>query len=431
MARNLQKGIREYGRAWLRHEAEQFARDYLDGGAEPGRAGRDGSGVPGRGVLGVDSLARAIDWRPAPGGYLHAQDSPGLKANLGRFFGRVKQFVREVIVAGVMGLLGPAPLTAEELEAAEADAVRQEQYFDKLLDEVRIDPPAPRVPAEPLRPGEIQVIKPPAMTPKQFVARVERYADSAWQSAQRINRKAAVSQGIAKRERRVLGHPKFSHCTDCPPLAEMGWQPVGTLPDIGDTECGPLCLCHFSYQDDKGNEFFHGNKGPIPAPAGPATMEPDDDGVYPVAEPPDKSLIVPVAGPPKGSLKAQAQAQAGVKFVPNHVAQSNPGEYATVVVDVAKADAAFAADENHVGPGGSGAAIGGRYEGFQKFLADSRETGRKIEQPRAGLTVDGELTILDGRHRWAVFRDEGQTLLPISVPKSDAAKIRKEYGPPR
>ena len=252
-ARTLLEAIRQYGRAWLRHEAEAF--------------------------MAGQKQARGIRWDDTGNGFLHATDT-GFIANAGRFFKRVKQFVRETIVAGVMSLLGPAPLTGEELNAAELEAQKQEQFFERL---------------------EQEVISPnPTMTPAQFVARVERYADSSWQSSQRINRSAAIGQGIAKRERRVLGNPKTSHCEDCPPLAEMGWQPVGTLPDIGDTECGPLCLCHFEYEDAAGKTFFQGKKGIIPSPTPPVQIEPEDDGIYPVAEPPGGlGYDVPIAGPPK------------------------------------------------------------------------------------------------------------------------------------
>lgn len=239
--------IREYGRAWLRHEAEQF-------------------------MASVAPVARGIRW-DAEGEFLHATET-GFAPAARRFFGRAKAFVRETIVAGVMSLLGPAPLTGEELDAAEKEAQRQDQYFDKF----EYDLAGPE----------------PTMSPKQFAARVEKYADSGWQSAQRINRTAAIGQGTHKMERRVLGDPKTSHCEDCPPLAEQGWQPLGTLPQIGDTECGPLCLCHFEYSD---GGSFATMKGRVPL-GGDVSTEDDDGGVYPVAEPPGVKLGVPIAGPP-------------------------------------------------------------------------------------------------------------------------------------
>lgn len=252
-ARMLLDQVRQYARAWLRHEAEAFLAPHVPTG-------------------------RGIRWEEAPGGFLHAVDT-GFVAGARRFFARAKQFVRESILAATMSLLGPAPLTGEELDAAEREAVRQEQWFDRFRDEA-------------LTPG-------PAMTPAQFVARAEKYGDSAWQAAQRVNHDTATKRGVAIMARRVLGHPKTEHCSDCPPLAAKGWQPIGTLPRIGDTECGPLCLCHFEFLDKDGNRFLQGKAGPAAAPD-TIDVEPDDGGVYPVAEPPGGLKVpVPIAGPPR------------------------------------------------------------------------------------------------------------------------------------
>lgn len=128
-------------------------------------------------------------------------------------------------------------------------------------------------------------------------------------------------------------------------------------------------------------------------------------------------------------LLAEAEDQAGVPFTANHIAQGSP-EYTTVVLDVAKVDRDLRRESTYVGPAASGAAIGGRYEEFQRFLARARQTGQAIEQPRAGIsTEDGRITLSDGRHRFAVFRDEGQRLLPLSVRVGEASKLRKLYGP--
>lgn len=48
-------------------------------------------------------------------------------------------------------------------------------------------------------------------------------------------------------EIRVLGRPE-KHCSDCPEYAKRGWQPLGTLPRIGDSECRNYCWCHFEYR---------------------------------------------------------------------------------------------------------------------------------------------------------------------------------------
>lgn len=206
--------IRDYGRAWLRHEARVFARHYL----EP--------------------VNRAI-----------ASD---LAAHFGRFFRRAKGFVRELVVAGSMALSGPAPLTGEDLAGADREAQRQERFFDKFHEEVIQHPP---LPFDATKTTEITV-SPAPMTPNQFVARVEQYGSSTWGSSQEVARARIAREREAVEERRILGIA--DHCHDCPPLAEMGWRPIGSLPPIGQTECGPHCHCLFKFRDVDGNEFYAG-----------------------------------------------------------------------------------------------------------------------------------------------------------------------------
>lgn len=47
-------------------------------------------------------------------------------------------------------------------------------------------------------------------------------------------------------ERRVL-HPA-EHCPDCVAAANRGWQPIGTLPKIGESECRHNCKCTFEFR---------------------------------------------------------------------------------------------------------------------------------------------------------------------------------------
>ena len=135
------------------------------------------------------------------------------------------------------------------------------------------------------------------------------------------------------------------------------------------------------------------------------------------------------APPRQPTAKAIAEKSLGVRFVHPPVARGNPG-YTTVVVDVAKVNADLALSPGqYVGPGGTGAAIGGRYKEFQRFLARAREKGIAIEQPRMYLAADtGLIDIGDGRHRFTVFRDLGATWLPVTVRKSEATEIRRRYG---
>lgn len=300
--------VRNYGRAWLRHEAEMFVRHYLSGDVHADGARSARGGVADRdfaerlqqagGVQRSDEDVR----RPHGRGTLAVSRAlgKGIASHFSRFFGRAKQFVRELIVAGMAALTGPAPLTGEELEGAEKEAVRQDRFFDEFYDELKFwGKPAPKpLPPQPGILVPAPVVKPP-MTPPQFVARVESYADSVHHAAQNANRATAIRQGVFKVERLIMGVPKTEHCDECPADAAKGWVPIGTLKPIGARQCENHCLCHYQYATAPGaRPHIQGNKGTLPAPAG-VTLEPDDDGVYPVAEPPGQTIKAPTAGPPK------------------------------------------------------------------------------------------------------------------------------------
>jgi hypothetical protein len=138
----------------------------------------------------------------------------------------------------------------------------------------------------------------------------------------------------------------------------------------------------------------------------------------------------PPAPPAPAYSRAGVEADLGVKFKPNPVAQSNPA-YTTVVVDVEKVHADLLKDlKSYVGPGGIGnSAIKGRYADFAEFLKKAKRKGIAIEQPRAFLDVEGLINLGDGRHRFAYFRDQGAQWIPVSVPKVDARKLKEKYGP--
>lgn len=289
----LLEEVRLYGRAWLRHEAEEFVRYHLD-------SGRKTASQSERSSEALAGVSRAT-WVEGPGGYLIEQDA-GVKHALGRFFRRAKNFVRELILSATMALSGPTPLTGEELAGADREAQKQEQYFDKFHEEVMVKPPRPR-PEEPETPADLTsqviIVEPPPMTLGQFVARAESYADSAWQGAQRINRGMASKNPYLKFERLVLGDPKTAHCSECPPDAERKWLPIGTLRPIGSRECRQNCLCHFRYCEEIGEtEYLKGNAGPLRAPSEVSVLE-DEGSVEMIAEPPGGLMIeVPIAGAP-------------------------------------------------------------------------------------------------------------------------------------
>lgn len=255
----LLEEVRQYGRAWLRHEASEFIKPFAA-----------------RSEI-QQGVRRATSWLAGPASFGSPQNS-GFRHSLGRFFRRSKNFVRELILSATLATSGPAPLTGNELAGADQEAQKQEEFFDRFHQDVLTDDPP---------------------TPAEFVARAEKYADSAWQGEQRTNREEAIRQGRFRLERRVLGDPKTEHCTDCPPLAAVGWQPIGTLPFIGDSACGPLCLCHFRYAEGRNQpEYFQGKAGPLRAPSEVSIL--DDTGeVEMIAEPPGGlGGVQIIAGPP-------------------------------------------------------------------------------------------------------------------------------------
>ncbi len=201
-----------------------------------------------------------------------------------------------------MSLSGQDPLGADEIAQLDRQAQVQAEYLDGFRKEIETNPPPEIAAPRPAPfPSDVYIIgQPKPSSPAQIGARAELYGNAAWQSGQRLIRLRAhravkeaydpddpdaidlvaeppgviLPYPIAgpphrklppfKFERRVLGHPKTHHCHDCPPLAEMGWVPIGTLPDIGDSECGGLCLCHFEYTDNPG---AGGKAHPVPGKA--------------------------------------------------------------------------------------------------------------------------------------------------------------------
>lgn len=208
--------VREYARARLRAEAEAFAREHL--------------GYEGRAI--GDALA----------------------GQFRRFFGRVRGFVREAIVAGALALSGPGGLDADDLAAAEAAARVQDGFLAKFEGEMLAQPPTPIDPAKateqvvgPDGTATEILVTPPGTTPGEFVARAESYGASVYASAQNVGRAKVGRRGAFDEERRVhLGHDQA--CPICEEATARGWQPIGTLPEIGDSYCLNNCHCFFEYR---------------------------------------------------------------------------------------------------------------------------------------------------------------------------------------
>lgn len=92
-----------------------------------------------------------------------------------------------------------------------------------------------------------------------------------------------------------------------------------------------------------------------------------------------------------------------------------PG-YTTVRVDVAAVERSLSTT------------IGSPGLEMTRRVADAVESGKAIDQPIVRLDDDGGLLITAARALWAWLRDQGSTSVDVSVPRSQAARIRARYG---
>lgn len=222
--------VRDLSKAWIRHEAQEFAQQFL-----------------GWSERGLDLQERADD----------LQDGNAFPGQFRRFSARIKTFIRESIIAGVLGLLGPRPITGNELEHADRLAQIQGQYFDRFHDEVIMAPPAFR----PEKSTEIIAIAPP-MTVDQFIARAESYGGCVWPAAQEVARASYIRNDVFDQEHRILGEAE--HCEDCEVYHAMGWVPIGTLPSIGQqSACRQNCYCEFQYREGPNGVPHIAGRGPL------------------------------------------------------------------------------------------------------------------------------------------------------------------------
>ena len=174
-----------------------------------------------------------------------------MRRHVDRFFGRVKGFVRELIVAGSMAINGPEPLDEHDLHAIDQQAAVQAAYLDRFRSDLELrTPPEIAVPGAPPDPD--------ALTAPQVVARTELYAGNIWGDAINRRRDKVKSAGRMKSERRVHAKPLGEHdaCGTCEAESAKGWVPIGTLLPIGDSEClGLHCDCYYEYSESTVTEL--------------------------------------------------------------------------------------------------------------------------------------------------------------------------------
>jgi len=78
-----------------------------------------------------------------------------------------------------------------------------------------------------------------------FLRRAGMYADASRGTAADVSRIEAQKDGLT--EERRIRFPGDS-CPTCISQAELGWQPIGTLNRIGDSECRTNCRCEFDFR---------------------------------------------------------------------------------------------------------------------------------------------------------------------------------------
>jgi len=78
-----------------------------------------------------------------------------------------------------------------------------------------------------------------------FLRRAQLYAQAGRGTYEEMRRVLAEHHGFIE-ERRLLAPAE--HCNTCVLEAEKDWQPIGTLRQIGDSECRTNCLCRFMFR---------------------------------------------------------------------------------------------------------------------------------------------------------------------------------------
>jgi len=80
---------------------------------------------------------------------------------------------------------------------------------------------------------------------QRLVSRALQYSN-ATRGTYESQRRANMREDGYTLERRVLHG--LEHCDECAALARLGWQPIGSLPGIGDADCRANCRCTFEYR---------------------------------------------------------------------------------------------------------------------------------------------------------------------------------------
>jgi hypothetical protein len=81
----------------------------------------------------------------------------------------------------------------------------------------------------------------------KVVQRAGMYANAGHKTYQE-NLRIRAAEYSYREERRLIG-ARGESCDDCIVEAAKGWQPIGTLRPIGDSQCVSNCGCYFEFRE--------------------------------------------------------------------------------------------------------------------------------------------------------------------------------------
>jgi len=130
----------------------------------------------------------------------------------------------------------------------------------------------------------------------------------------------------------------------------------------------------------------------------------------------------------QSSKMPEIDTPSGLKFVPHKDSPSADVPEEMVMVDAAKLDQGWQQGMPNLYIGRGQEAVKGRRAGVEKFL----QKGEPIQASRIETfdPATGAVQFKDGRHRFAVLRDSGESQIPVMVPRDIAGDVQAAMGVP-
>ena len=157
-----------------------------------------------------------------------------------------------MLAMGILGAGGVRWFTTADAQIVEGEPTRGEQLGFGLKDAIdRLGKME----------GELSGLNPPGEA--EIARRVSQYGQSSytvWQEVRRHSHVRVVDDEEAPlftHEQNILDAFVERHCSECPELSDLGWQPIGTLPPIGLRECGSNDRCHFEFTNLEESEVVN------------------------------------------------------------------------------------------------------------------------------------------------------------------------------